>query len=390
MEDHREIGRALDLFMFSDLSPGCPIWLPKGTNVYNLLLDRIRRLNEDNGYTEVRTPILWKSKLYETSGHLVHYAENMFFVGEGENCLKPMNCPGHMEIFRSKHWSYRDLPVRFAEYGPLHRNETSGAIGGLTRCRAFCQDDAHIFCSQENLQEEIKTILKMIECVYGNWFGMKYRPVLSTRPDGFLGEVETWDKAEASLEDAIKSSGLLHEVAPKEGAFYGPKIDFIVTDSLGREWQTATIQLDFQLPQRFGCNYTDKDNQEKTPIVIHRAIYGSFERFIGILLEHTQGHLPSWLAPTSVKILPISEKIIDYAKEVESKLLDLKIRCELDDSNNPITQKIAVGHINKIPFLAILGAKEKQSRSVTLKNLKDNKQETMPLEAFLSKIVEKE
>ena len=362
--------------------------------LYNLLLNKMKQLNEENGCQEVRTPLLWKSALYQTSGHLDHYAKNMFFATDGpgrdpedENhyCVKPMNCPGHMEIFRSKQWSYRDLPVRFAEYGPLHRNEVSGAIGGLTRCRAFCQDDAHIFVSPETLQTEIKRLLVMVNRVYGIWFKMPYRCTLSTRPEKFLGEVKAWDSAEAALEDALGDNNLKFDIAHQEGAFYGPKIDFIVTDSLGREWQTATIQLDFQLPERFGCTYKDRDDLEKTPIVIHRAIYGSFERFIGILLEHTQGLLPPWLAPVSVCILPISDKVADYAEEIKMKLTAVGVRCEIDSANRTIQQKIAIGFEKKFPYMAIVGEKEKANRNVTVKNAQ--KQETMPLETFFPKMM---
>jgi len=367
--------------------------------LYQSLLNRIRQLNEANGCQEVRTPLIWKSELYATSGHLDHYAKNMFFVsdkpagesheeGHEDQCLKPMNCPGHMEIFRSKQWSYRDLPVRFAEYGPLHRNEVSGALGGLTRCRAFCQDDAHIFVSPDNLQSEIKRILVMIERVYG-WFGMKFRSVLSTRPYNFMGEKLVWDNAEANLEDALCENGLKFEIAHKDGAFYGPKIDFIVTDSLGRDWQTATIQLDFQLPQRFGCTYTDKDDKEQTPIVIHRAIYGSFERFIGVLLEHTDGHLPLWLAPVGVTIAPISDKVAEYADEIKEVLLAHGIRCECDHSNRTLQQKIAIGYDKKVPYMVILGEKEKSARTVTLKQMRSTAvaQETLSLEVFLPQMV---
>lgn len=391
--DHRIIGQKLDLFMFSPLSPGAPIWLPKGVAIYESLLKRIRQLNENNGCQEVRTPLVWKSELYETSGHLDHYAKNMFFVSDNseeqlhDNCLKPMNCPGHMEIFRSRQWSYRDLPVRFAEYGPLHRNEASGALGGLTRCRAFCQDDAHIFVSPDNLQCEIKKILVMIGRVYG-WFGMKFRSVLSTRPEKFMGDKLVWDNAEAALEDALGDNGLKYTIAHNDGAFYGPKIDFIVTDSLNREWQTATIQLDFQLPQRFGCSYTDKNDNEQIPIVIHRAIYGSFERFIGILLEHTDGYLPLWLAPVGVTIAPISDNINEYAKEVKMALLAEGIRCECDNSNRTFQQKIAIGYDKKVPFMVVLGEKELASKTITLKHMRStkNEQETLSMEVFISKM----
>lgn len=367
--------------------------------VYNRLLNRIRQLNEKNNHLEVRTPILWKSELYQLSGHLDHYAVNMFAAGGAEDIccgnsavagpeywVKPMNCPGHMEVFRSKHWSYRDLPIGFAEYSPLHRNESSGAIGGLTRTRCFCQDDAHVFCSPETLQSEIKRILLMVDEVYSCWFGMEYRPVLSTRPEKFMGETSVWDDAEKALENALKENEFHYEIAPGEGAFYGPKIDFIVKDSLGREWQTATIQLDFQLPERFGLEYTNKDNHQQRPIVIHRAIFGSFERFIAILLENFDGRLPFWLAPTSVAVLPISDKVMDYAQEIQDKLVAIGVRSAVDANNGTLGQKILVAHEQKIPYLVILGEKEKQARTVALKSVE--KQETMPLHEFFPKMVE--
>lgn len=353
---------------------------------------------------EVRTPIIWKSELYKLSGHLDHYSKNMFFVGEAnddaewdmkndghpkvevEYAIKPMNCPGHMELFRSKHWSYRDLPIGFAEYSPLHRNESSGAIGGLTRTRCFCQDDAHVFCSPETLQSEIKHILLMVDEVYSSWFGMEYRPVLSTRPEKFMGEISIWDAAESALENALKENEFKYEIAPGDGAFYGPKIDFTVKDSLGREWQTATIQLDFQLPQRFGLEYANKDNQPQQPIVIHRAIFGSFERFIAILLEESNGRLPFWLAPVSVAILPISEKVMDYAQEIQDKLAAIGVRSEIDTDNGTLSQKILVGFEKKIPYLAILGEREKTSRTVSVKSA--DKQETISLHEFFPKMME--
>lgn len=375
--------------------------------VYNKLLNRIRRLNEENNHLEVRTPIIWKPELYKLSGHLDHYASNMFFVGssnedaeynlkhdlghfsiEGEACIKPMNCPGHMEMFRSRQWSYKDLPIGFAEYSPLHRNEVSGAIGGLTRCRCFCQDDAHVFCSPETLQPEIKRILSMIHEVYCSWFNMEYRAVLSTRPEKFMGSVEVWQDAEKALLNALEENlpeGDCVEVSPGDGAFYGPKIDFIVKDSLGREWQTATIQLDFQLPEKFGLEYANKDNVPQRPIVIHRAIFGSFERFIAILLESLDGKLPFWLAPVSVRVLPISDKVLDYAQEIQDKLKAVGVRSEID-ADGTLSQKIVVGHEKKIPCLVIVGGSEKSNRTVTVKM--NEQQETIPLEVFFPRMME--
>jgi len=320
----------------------------------------------------------------------VNSSENGIDENSGSECwIKPMNCPGHMEVFRLKHWSYRDLPIGFAEYSPLHRNESSGAIGGLTRTRCFCQDDAHVFCSPETLQSEIKRILLMVDEVYSYWFNMEYKPVLSTRPEKFMGEISVWDDAENALKNALKENEFHYEISPGEGAFYGPKIDFIVKDSLGREWQTATIQLDFQLPERFGLEYTNKENHQQRPIVIHRAIFGSFERFIAILLENFDGRLPFWLAPTSIAVLPISEKVMDYAQEIQNKLVDLGVRSKID-TNGTLSQKILVSHEQKIPYSLILGEKEKQSGTVTLKS-KDqfgvDKQETIKLHEFFQRMI---
>lgn len=358
--------------------------------VYNALLSKIRQLNEANNHVEVRTPLIWKPELYETSGHLEHYSKNMFSIDPGEESipywLKPMNCPGHMEVFRSRQWSYKDLPFGFAEYSPLHRNETSGAIGGLTRCRCFCQDDAHVFCSRETLLPEIKKIISMVGEVYSKWFGMKYRAVLSTRPDDFMGSLEIWDQAERILETALRANIDDFEIAKGDGAFYGPKIDFIVQDALGREWQTATIQLDFQLPEKFKLEYTDSNNRAARPIVIHRAIFGSFERFIAILLEATDGKLPFWLAPVSVAVLPISDKVAEYAREIYEKLLAVGIRVELDNSNSTLAQKVLVSHNQKIPYLAIVGNSEKDNRTVTVRyNLQQ--QEILSLEEFFPRMM---
>lgn len=342
----------------------------------------------------MRTPLVWKPELYETSGHLQHYAGNMFLVHhlsdkedvELDYILKPMNCPGHMEVFRSRRWSYRDLPVRFAEFSPLHRNEVSGALGGLTRCRSFCQDDAHLFCKPSDVQSEIENNLKMISVVYGAWFQMQYRAVLSTRPENFLGDVATWNMAEGWLAAALDRHGTPYTVAVGDGAFYGPKIDFCVTDSLGREWQTATIQLDFQLPDRFELEYYDANDQPARPIVIHRAIYGSFERFIGILLEHFDGNLPFEIAPVSVLVVPISDKQLDYAEEIDYKLKAVGVRSELDNSNGPLAGKIAAGHARKIPFLAIVGDKEKTARTVTVRSFAMD-QTKLTLEEFFPRMM---
>lgn len=366
LQDHREIGKVLNLFMFSEFSPGCPIWLPDGNLVYSLLSQKIREFNLNNNYVEVRTPLIYKSSLFKTSGHWQHYKDNMYQIqGDDEYALKPMNCPIHMEIFRSRQWSYRELPYRIHDQGTLHRNEVSGAIGGLTRCRAFCQDDAHCFVTPETLESEIVSLIGMTKAVY-KAFDMPIRATLSTRPKDFMGDPHDWDKAEAILSDVLKNSQIDFEINPGDGAFYGPKIDFIVKDSQNREWQTATIQLDFQLPKKFELEYTGPNNERLTPIVVHRAMFGSFERFIAILLEHYQG-LPLWLSPVQAVILPIGEDQYDYADNIKL-LMDVfakpKLRVDVDKSNSTLSQKIAIAQQNKIPYMAVVGKREKEANSL--------------------------
>ena len=373
MKDHREIGREMDLFMFSELSPGCPIWLPNGNTIYTILQDKIRAIQKQFGYVEVRTPMLWKLDLYRCSGHLEHYEKNMFFTQDGDDglpefALKPMNCPGHMEIYKAKGArSISELPLRMADQGVLHRNEVSGALTGLTRCRSFCQDDAHIFLTPDQIGTEIAMLCVMIQRVYMK-LGMSVRSVLSTRPKNFMGEVATWDSAEENLRGALVSSHQDYTEEPGEGAFYGPKIDFYVKDSMGREWQTATVQLDFQLPERFNLEYTDHDNSRKRPVVVHRAVYGSFERFIGIVLEHYQGHLPTWLAPVQYAILPISDKFKTYAYKIKVGLENRGLRAKVDDSNNRTGQKVAVAQSQYVPNMVILGQKEETDGTVTVRD----------------------
>jgi threonyl-tRNA synthetase len=377
MKDHREIGRDMDLFMFSDLSPGSPIWLPNGNIVYTILQEKIRALQRRFHYIEVRTPILWKSDLYEQSGHMEHYAGNMFLFNNDavinhhvgcQYALKPMNCPGHMEIYRSKGARpLSELPLRIAEQGVLHRNEPSGSLSGLTRCRAFCQDDAHIFLAPEQLDKEITMLVSMIQRVYGR-LRMEIRAVLSTRPASWLGEIETWDKAENALRAALTNASHAYSEAPGEGAFYGPKIDFYVKDSLGREWQTATVQLDFQLPRRFNLEYVDRGNMRKTPVVVHRAIYGSFERFIAILLEHYQGHLPVWLAPIQYAILPVTDRALPYCHQIREKLEHDQLRSVIDTSGRRLVQMVASAQAQYIPKMLVLGDREMTDGLVTVRD----------------------
>jgi len=379
MLDHREIGRQLDLFMFSELSPGCPIWLPAGNTVYSLLSDKIRRLNLDNGYVEVRTPVLWKTALYEQSGHLEHYKKNMFLIDQEEEqyALKPMNCPGHMVIFKSQQFSYRDLPYRLHDQGILHRNEASGSLGGLTRCKSFCQDDAHCFIKPEDIQSEIGSIISMIGRVYAA-FGMKTRAVVSTRPEKFMGEIKIWSQAESLLAECLNEAKITFDYDQGGGAFYGPKIDVMIEDSLGREWQTATIQLDFQLPERFDLSYIAADGSNQRPIVVHRAMYGSFERFIGILLEHYQGRLPFWLAPTQVIFLPIADRHIEFARPFAAELKKIGIRAEVDEKNGTLNQKILTSQVRQIPFACVLGDRELNDYKFAVRTLDGEKKTWNP------------
>jgi len=388
--DHREIGRRLDLFMQHELAPGCPIWLPSGTLIYNLLADKIRKFNVQHGYHEVRTPVLWNHELYKLSGHWDHYQDFMYGVhGREEDKLynlKPMNCPGHMLIFKSKQWSYQDLPYRLHDQGILHRDETSGAIGGLTRCRAFCQDDGHVFLRPDQIAQEVGDMIKMVETIYVERFTMRdFRMALSTRPEGFMGDAGEWDHAEAQLRLAINRPGAKFTIEAGGGAFYGPKIDFFVKDSQDKEWQTATIQLDFQLPQRFQLEYTDEDGVRKTPVVIHRAYYGSFERFIAILLEHYQGNLPLWLAPVQAVFLPISEKQNGYCRTLNAEFKARGLRTEVDSSNNRINAKIVHASERMVPFMLVVGDREVQSSRVNVRHFHDKAEEgEKPWQAVLA------
>lgn len=370
MLDHREIAQKMNLYMFSDLSPGCPIWLPAGLQLRKQLEESIKTITL--GYSEVSTPILWKTDLYKTSGHLEHYRKNMFLASDNEKdfqyALKPMNCPGHFEIFRSKIWSYQDLPVRYAEFGPLHRNENSGSLGGLTRCRSFCQDDAHIFIREDQLLGEVRTLLELIDEVY-RVFNMKISYKLSTRPENFSGSAQLWNKSEQLLKSFLEKQNVPFAVAEGDGAFYGPKIDCLVQDSLGREWQTATIQLDFQAATKFKLKYMNAEGKYESPIVIHRAIFGSFERFIGILLEHYQGKLPLWLSPTQFYIATVntSEEVVDCAKDFFMYCKQRKIRCVLDVSNATLNKKVAKARSEFIPRVAVIGKDEVENGSITVR-----------------------
>ena len=367
--DHRKIGRDQKLFMHHAWAPGATFWLAKGTVLYNTLADYMREVLIPNGYVEVKAPIIFNKALWETSGHWQHYRENMFLVetGEGEQmALKAMNCPGHMLIFGSEVRSYKDLPLRFHEQTPLHRNEASGVLSGLTRVRQFSQDDGHCFVMESQIGDEVERLLRLVQRVYGD-FGMKPEMKLSTRPAEFLGRVETWNHAEAELKRALDAVGEQYTINEGDGAFYGPKIDFDVTDAIGRKWQCATIQLDYQLPERFNLKYVGADNTEHRPVVIHRAIFGSFERFMALLIEHFAGAWPLWLAPVQAVVLPISDRHLDYARQVTNELKAAGIRAELDERQEKIGFKIREAQLQKVPYMLVTGDREAAERTVSVR-----------------------
>ncbi|HXP99214.1 MAG TPA: threonine--tRNA ligase [Solirubrobacteraceae bacterium] len=367
--DHRKLGRELGLFHFSDVSPGAAFWLPAGTSMYNALVSLSREMGSERGYSEVKTPLIYDAELWKISGHWGKYRENMFTVQveEREMGVKPMNCPGHAHLFNSSRHSYRDLPVRYSEPGLLHRNEASGVLHGLLRARHFAQDDAHIFCTEEQVQEEVAGCLEFAFATY-RLFDFDVRLELSTRPEQRVGSDELWDRAEEALSGALDSQGLSYELNAGDGAFYGPKIDMHMTDSLGRSWQLGTVQLDYNMPERFGLTYTGADNAEHQPVMIHRALFGSYERFIGIMIEHYGGEFPLWLAPVQAIVLPISERLNDYAESVRERLRAAGLRVECDDRGESIGRKIREAELRKIPNMLIVGDREAESDSVSLRH----------------------
>jgi threonyl-tRNA synthetase len=368
--DHRKLGRELGLFTFHPWAPGAAFWLGKGTTLYNTLANYMRSVLFPAGYQEVKAPIIFNKALWETSGHWDHYRENMFLVksnDDEEMALKAMNCPGHFLMFASDVRSYKDLPLRFHEQTPLHRNEASGVLSGLTRVRQFSQDDAHCFVMESQIAEEVERLLRLVQRVYGD-FGLQYSVKLSTRPEKFLGEVATWDHAEASLKQALESAHQPYTINAGDGAFYGPKLDFDVTDAIGRQWQCATIQLDYQMPQRFDLKYVGADNAEHRPVVIHRAIFGSFERFIAILIEHYAGAFPLWLAPVQATVLPIADRHAPYAETVRVRLEAAGLKVDLDARQEKINYKIREAQLQKIPYMLVVGDKESAEGTVAVRS----------------------
>jgi len=366
--DHRKLGRELGLFTFHPWAPGATFWLDKGTTLYNLLADYMRGVLLPNGYVEVKTPLVYNKALWEMSGHWEHYRKNMFLVeSEDEQMgMKAMNCPGHFLVYQNGVHSYRDLPIRYHEQTPLHRNEASGVLTGLTRVRQFSQDDGHAFVTQDQIGDEVERMLGFVRRVYGD-FALDYTAKLSTRPAEFMGEIATWDSAEAQLRSALDKAGQAYAINEGDGAFYGPKIDFDITDAIGRKWQCATIQLDYMMPERFDLKYIGADNAEHRPIVIHRAIFGSFERFIAILIEHYAGAFPLWLAPVQAIVLPISDRHLPYASSVRDELRAAGLRVGLDERQEKIGYKIREAQLQKVPYMLVVGDREAADGTVSVR-----------------------
>ena len=390
--DHRRLGKELELLHFDTTAPGMPYWLPKGFIVLSGLINFWRIEHEKRGYQEISTPLLNDKKLWEISGHWEHFREDMFLLPIDENTtygLKPMNCPNAMLVFNFKKRSYRELPLRLSDLGILHRHERTGTLHGLLRVQKFQQDDAHLFVTEDQLEQEYEGVLELADLFY-SIFDLKYSFRLGTRPEGYIGDLETWNKAEAvsrHILDKHVGPGN-YRVADGDGAFYGPKIDILMEDDLGRSWQMGTIQLDFQLPRRFNCSYIAKDGQAKTPVVIHRAIFGTLERFIGILIEHTAGAFPAWLAPVQVRIITIADRHIPYAQEVMQRLRNQGIRVELDDSPERMNAKIREAQLQKIPYMLVVGDKEQQSQAVSVRLRTSENLGVTPLDTFIARITD--
>ncbi len=390
--DHRKLGKELELFFFDETAPGMAYWMPKGLKMMNVLIDLWRKEHEKRGYMEFSGPQLNSSELWKTSGHWDHYKEDMFVLTDSdgkEQALKPMNCPNAIKLYASKLRSYKDLPLRFNDIDVIHRNEKSGQLNGLFRVRMFRQDDSHNFITEDQIGAEIKNIIEIAKKLYG-LFGIDFELTLSTRPEDYMGDIELWNKAEANLRDVLDElcGKGQYRVNEGDGAFYGPKIDIKMKDCLGREWQMGTVQVDFQLPLRFNLSYIDADGEKKTPILIHRALFGSFERFIGIITEHFAGAFPTWLAPVQVKVLPIADSHIEYANKVKEELQKAGVRVEVDDREEKIGYKIREAQLQKVPYMLVVGDKEKQSNTVGVRSRKDGDIGAQDLDDFISKIKE--
>lgn len=388
--DHRKLGKELELFFFDESAPGMAYWLPKGMKMLNVLIDFWRKIHEERGYQEFSGPQLNSSSLWKTSGHWDHYKEDMFVLTDAdgnEQALKPMNCPNSIKVYASKLRSYKDLPLRFSDIDVIHRNEKSGQLNGLFRVRMFRQDDSHNYITEEQISSEIKDIIEIAKNLYGI-FGLEFKLTLSTRPDDYMGEIEVWNKAEADLKSVLDEicGENNYTINEGDGAFYGPKIDIKMKDCLGREWQMGTVQLDFQLPMRFNISYIDKNGEKKTPILVHRAIFGSFERFIGILTEHYAGAFPLWLSPVQVKILSLSENEIEYANDIKKKLEKAGFRVEVDSSDEKIGYKIRQAQLEKLPYMIILGKNELENNNISIRARNGEKIDGISIDEFILKL----
>ncbi len=387
--DHRKLGKELGLFAFRDEAPGFPFYLPKGMVLKNTLIDYWREVHKKWGYVEISTPQIMRRTLWETSGHWDHYKDNMYTtLIDGEDfAIKPMNCPGSILVYELEPHSYKELPLRYGELGLVHRHELSGALHGMFRVRCFTQDDAHILLAQDQIKDEVVRIASLFDEVY-SLFNLPYKIELSTMPEDHIGSVEDWDVATAALADAITSIGKSYEINPGDGAFYGPKLDFHIQDSLGRTWQCGTIQLDYQLPGRFNLEYIGADSEKHCPVMIHRVVFGSIERFIGVITEHFAGAFPTWLAPVQVKVMPITDRVADYAQSVADKLAALGVRVETDLRNEKIGYKIREAQMQKIPYMLVIGDKEKEAGTVSVRTRAGVDMGAMALADFESRITE--
>ncbi len=387
--DHRRLGVQLGLVSFHEESPGAPFFLPKGAFVYTQLMGFLRELYAKMGYREVITPLLYHQSLWETSGHWSHFRENMFCLEiDGQQyALKPMNCPSHCLIYKEQLHSYRELPLRIADFAPLHRNELKGVLAGLTRVRKMSQDDAHIYCAPEQMEAELLALLDMVKHIYTDVFGLAYQVELSTKPEKAMGDDALWARAEAALAAALKKKKVPFKLSPGEGAFYGPKVDVHIQDALGRSWQGATIQVDFQMPERFGLTYEAKDGTRKRPVMIHRAIYGSFERFLALLIEHTGGKFPLWLAPVQAVVIPVGEMHMKYAEKVREQMQKAGLRAQADLSNETVSKKVRNAQLEKVNYILVVGDKEKAAKSVTVRTLDGTVHGQKKAEAFIKKLV---
>ncbi|AOM10996.1 MULTISPECIES: threonine--tRNA ligase [Bacillus cereus group] len=388
--NHRKLGNELELFMFSEEAPGMPFYLPKGQMIRNELEAFLREIQKEYNYQEVRTPFMMNQEVWERSGHWGHYKDNMYFseVDNKSFALKPMNCPGHMLMFKNKLHSYRELPIRMCEFGQVHRHEFSGALNGLLRVRTFCQDDAHLFVTPKQIEDEIKSVMAQIDYVYKT-FGFEYEVELSTRPEDSMGDDKLWEQAEAALENVLQSLNYKYRLNEGDGAFYGPKIDFHIKDALNRSHQCGTIQLDFQMPEKFDLNYIDENNEKKRPVVIHRAVLGSLDRFLAILIEHFGGAFPAWVAPVQVKVIPVSNAVHEqYANEIALKLAQAGVRVEQDARDEKLGYKIREAQIQKVPYVLVIGDKEMENGAVNVRKYGEEKSEVVALDLFVASIEE--